>query len=267
MDKVKILEMTSDEFQRAIDEQGKNQSIAIIPVASTEELGQHGPLGADVFVADHVSELVGRKCNCIVSPVIPVGEAGDMMSWPGTLSSRSNILKEYYLDICRSYIHHGIRRIFFFTAHLGNLRSVEYCGKLLRKEGVLVSQVDWWRAAARAAEGLMEDTTAPTGHGGELITSVLLAIKPGLVHLDRTENVEASAALQRHLPHTAISGGPYYTYPSFEDFTSSGAWGDLSYVSADKGRRIIERSVVSIADFIGKFRAEPLPAPTNSTWL
>jgi creatinine amidohydrolase len=266
--------MTSEEFMEAVDD----QSVVIVPAASTEQLGPHGPLGADVFAAEKVSELLAERAGCMVGPTVPVGEAGDMMGWPGTLTVRSDVLREIYLDLCRSYAHHGVRRIFFFTAHLGNLRAVEHCGKAMRRRGVLVSQVDWWRAAARAGSDLFEDEIAPTGHGGEMITSVVMALRPELVRLEGSgsagktggssgASVDPSPALRRHLPFTPISGGPFYTYPAFSDFTSSGVWGDISRSSAEKGEAVIERAVDYIAEFIDTFRAEPLPDPVGPDWL
>jgi creatinine amidohydrolase len=250
-----LLEMTSAELRDAV----ANGATAIVPVASTEVLGHHGPLGADVFVANEVSRRLAERVGGVSAPTIPVGEASDMMPWPGTLTVRPAVLADYYLDVCRSLAHHGFRRIFFLTAHLGNLAPVATCAKAMRRHGVLVAQVDWWRAAARAGADLLTTERQPTGHGGELISSVLLALRPDLVHLSAARDTEPEGGLERHLPHSAISGGPFYTYPDFRDFTSSGAWGDVTHASAEKGEAILERAVASIAEFVERLEHDPLP--------
>lgn len=259
MSKVLLLEMTSAELRDAVS----SGAIAIVPVASTEVLGHHGPLGGDVFVADDVARRLAERVGGVATPTIPVGEASDMMPWPGTLSIRPAVLADYYLDVCRSLAQHGFRRIFFVTAHLGNVAPVATCAKAMRLEGVLVSQVDWWRAAARVAGDLMTTDKQPTGHGGELISSVLLALRPDLVDLSAARDTEPEAGLARHLPHTSISGGPFYTYPDFLDFTTSGAWGDVTHASATKGEEILERAVSLIAEFVAKFKDEPLPESSS----
>lgn len=255
MKKYRLLEMTSEEFARAAGE----EAVALVPVASTEELGAYGPLGADVIVAEHVADRIARSAGCILGPVIPVGNAVDMMPWAGTLAVHQEPLQRYYLDVCRSFARHGIRRIFFFTAHLGNLRAVEYCARAMRGDGVLVSQVDWWRAAARAADGLLEDDRFPGGHGGEVIMSVVMAIRPDLVQAERAAPADPLPALERHLPYSTLGGGPFYTYPAFSDFTDTGVWGDPGKAAAEKGRLIIDNAVGMIAEFIRTFKEEPLP--------
>ena len=255
MSKALLLEMTSAELRDAVSK----GAVAIVPVASTEVLGHHGPLGGDVFVADEVARRLAEQIGGVAAPTIPVGEASDMMPWPGTLTIRPDVLADYYLDVCRSLAHHGFRRIFFVTAHLGNLAPVATCAKAMTREGVLVAQVDWWRAAARVAADLLTTDKQPTGHGGELISSVLLALRPDLVDLNAARETEPKAGLARHLPHTSISGGPFYTYPGFTDFTNSGAWGDVTHASAAKGQAILKRAVDYIAEFVTSLKQDPLP--------
>jgi creatinine amidohydrolase len=205
-----LLEMTSAELRDAV----ARGATAIVPVASTEVLGHHGPLGADVFVANEVSRRLAERVGGVAAPTIPVGEASDMMPWPGTLTVRPEVLTAYYLDVCRSLAHHGFRRIFFLTAHLGNLAPVAACAKAIRRQGIAVAQVDWWRAAARVGADLLTTERQPTGHGGELISSVLLAVRPDLVQLSAARETEPGPGLERHGPHGAIGGGPFYTYPT-----------------------------------------------------
>jgi creatinine amidohydrolase len=255
-----LLEMTSAELRDAV----AGGALVIVPVASTEVLGHHGPLGADVFVADEVSRRLAERVGGVAAPTIPVGEASDMMPWPGTLTVRPDVLTNYYLDVCRSLAHHGFRRMIFLTAHLGNLAPVATCARAMRRHGVLVAQVDWWRAAARAGADLLTTERQPTGHGGELISSVLLALRPDLVQLSAARDTEPAPGLARHLPYTAISGGPFYTYPGFRDFTASGAWGDVTHASAEKGEAILDRAVASIAEFVESLHEDPLPEAERS---
>ena len=98
------------------------------------------------------------------------------------------------------------------------------------------------------------------GSRGEVITSVVLAVRPELVDRAAAAGEQPSEALGWHLPHTATSGGPFYTYPDFSDFCTSGGWGDIRTASAEKGRQIIERGVRRMAEFLRDFRARPLPA-------
>lgn len=259
MKKVLLAEMTSPEFQAVLRE----TDTVIVPVGSTEVLGRHGPLGADHLIAAELARRLGEQTGCPAAPVVPYGDALELRRWPGTISVRFDVLKMLYLDICESLLRHGVRRLFFLNTHLMNLRAVDWCGRTLRARGVPVAQADWWRVAFAAAEDLIESANSPKGHGGELITSVVLAVCPELVDRAAAVEEQPAEALAWHLPHGATSGGPFYTYPDFTDFCVSGAWGDPGAATAEKGRLILERGVRRMAQFLREFREQPLPPPAG----
>ncbi len=256
MKKVLLAEMTSPELQAALRE----TDTVLIPVGSTEVLGRHGPLGADHLLAAELARRLGEESGCPVAPTVPYGDALELRDWPGTVSIRFDVLKLFYLDICESLLRHGARRLFFLNTHSMNLRAVDWCGRELRARGVPVAQGDWWRVAFAAAEDLIDSARWPKGHGGEVISSVVLAVRPELVDREAAADEQPSEAPGWHLPHTATSGGPFYTYPDFSDFCPSGGWGGTRAASAEKGRLIIERGVRRMAEFLRDFRARPLPA-------
>ena len=255
MTKYVIAEMSSQEFRTALRE----TDTALLPVASTEVLGDRGPLGADAFVADEVARKVASQTDCFVAPTVPVGEASDLRFWPGTIWIDGELLGRLYLEICNSLVRHGIRRILFLNTHLGNLRSVDYCGRALRRRGVLAAQVDWWRVAFSCGEDLVESTESPKGHGGEILASVVLATSPVPVDFTGVRAEAPKKTAHFHAKGSSVGGGPFYTYPDFRDFTASGGWGDPAKGTAEKGRIIIERAVERITDFVLELKSQPLP--------
>jgi len=255
VNKVLLAEMSSREFRDALEE----TDTAVVPVASTEVLGDHGPLGADTFVADAVALAVARRAGCVVAPTIPVGDATELRFWPGTIWVDGDLLARLYLQVCESLLRHGIRRILFLNTHLGNLRAVDRCGRELRRQGVLAAQVDWWRVAFGCAGDLVESSQSPTGHGGEILASVVLAVSPVPIDFGKTVPEAPRPAAGFHAKGSAVGGGPFYTYPDFRDFTGSGGWGDPSKATAEKGRVILERAVERIVAFVGELKGQALP--------
>jgi creatinine amidohydrolase len=252
---VVMAEMTSPEFKERLGE----IDTVVVPIGSTEVLGAHGPLGTDAFIAAEAGRRIGERAGCLVAPTIPVGDALELAPWPGTLSIRFDVLKEVYLDLCRSLVRHGARRLFFLNVHMMNMRSVDYCGRTLRKEGILVGQADWWRTAFAAAADVVGSAENACGHGGEVITSVILAVRPDLVDLSRSVNERPKPGLAFHLKGIPTGGGPFYTYPDFTDYCESGGWGDARFATAEKGRIILDRAVERIAAFLTEFMGQPLP--------
>ena len=255
MTRFMMAEMSSVEFREAL----KETDTVLLPVASTEVLGDQGPLGADTFVADAVARKVAARTACFVAPTNPVGDASELRFWPGTIWIDGELLGRLYLGICNSLVCHGIRRILFLNTHLGNLRSVDYCGRQLRRRGVIAAQVDWWRVAFACAEDLAESTESPKGHGGEIIASVVLAVSPVPVDFRAVRPQPPKEAARFHAKGSSVGGGPFYTYPDFRDFTASGGWGDPASATAEKGRIILERGVENIAAFVAELKRQALP--------
>ena len=257
MKKVLMEEMTSPEFARAV----KDTDTGIIPVGSTEVLGTHGALGGDYRVARALGKKLGERTECIVTPSVPFGDAEELKYWPGTIHIPFDVLKSFYLEVCKSLISHGLKKFFFLNTHFMNMRAIDYCGRTLRPQGILVAQGDWWRIAFSVADDLIESKDYPKGHGGEVITSVLMALHPDLADLSRIIREETKPGLKFHGKHGAAGGGLFYTYPDFTDFCHSGGWGDPSRASGEKGEKIIHRGLDKMEGFIREFRAQPLPAP------
>lgn len=260
MKRVVIGEMSSRELQAALGE----TETAIIPVGSTEVLGTWGPLGCDSFVADAISRRLGEAAGCLVAPVIPVGDALELRFWPGTITIEADTLRSLYLDIGSSLVRGGVRRLVFLNTHMMNMRAIDACGRILRTRGVPAAQVLWWQAAFAASQGIAGPAAGATGHGGEVIASVIMALRPDLAdpaRIAEAEWQEPKEALRFHGSRTATAGGPFFTYPDFSDFCDLGGWGDPSGATAEKGRAIIERALASVLSFVASFRAQPLPAP------
>jgi creatinine amidohydrolase len=260
MDKVLMAEMTSPEYARAIQE----TDTVILPVGSTEVLGGHGPLGGDYYVASALGKKLGEMARCLVAPAVPFGDAEELRNWPGTVSIPFDVLKEFYLAICKNFIAHGLKRIFFLNTHFMNFRAIDYCGRNLRKEGILASHGDWWRIAFSVADDLIESPDYPKGHGGEVITSVILALRPDLVRLAQAIPEPAKPGMSFHGKHNAAGGGLFYTYPDFTDLCHTGGWGNPQKASKEKGEVIISRAGEKMLNFLQEFKSLPLPEPSQS---
>ena len=254
MRKVLMAEMNAVEYKKALEE----TDTAIIPIGSTEILGTHSPLGTDHLLAFELATRLGEMTHCIVAPTIPVGDAIELSHWPGTITIRSHVLEELYRDICDSLVKHGLKRIFFFNNHLSNIPAVAAVGRSLRRKGILVAQVDWWRVAFLVSDDTIESKIHPKGHGGEVTTDVIMAVRPDLVDLNKATAESCKPPFDFHTKYTKYS---IFTYPDFTEYCESGGWGDPVHSTREKGEKIIERALKIIADFMKEFKSQPLPSP------
>lgn len=256
MEKFLVAEMNWAEYEAAL----KETDTIIIPVGSTEILGPHCPLGSDHIIAHELSKTLGERTGSLVAPAIPVGDALELTHWRGTLSVRPQVLEEYLRDIAASCVNHGLKRIFFFNTHLMNLPAVANIGRDLRRKGILVAQVDWWRLAFKVSKDLMETELVPQGHGSEITTSVMMALRSELVDMSKAKKEKPKEAFDFYMKHVEHS---VFTYFDFADYCDYGLWGDPSKSSSAKGQTVISRAVDYLIDFIMAFKSRPLPGPID----
>ena len=97
MKKVFIEDMSWIEFREAMTA----NDLVIIPVGSIEEHGHHNPLGTDYFIAKQAAYDIGNFVDAPVAPLLPIGNASNLMGFPGTVSidNEAYIITDSFVDI------------------------------------------------------------------------------------------------------------------------------------------------------------------------
>ncbi len=230
--------ITSKEFEEM---KGKTD-LAIIPVGAIEIYGPHLPLGTDSIVAEKIAQLVASRVKCFLTPLIPIGYSLGLMEYSGTLTVQPQTLECYLREVCESLIYWGIQRILFLNTHLGNVQSINMVAEeIQRKHKVQCAQVDWWRFVKGLAKGVVETGELAHGHASETATSIMLYLMP--------EGVKSEGLMEHH----SLRKDPFpdiIQYPNFKSITETGALGNPTSATAEKGEAIVERSVNRIVDFI-----------------
>jgi creatinine amidohydrolase len=161
------------------------RSVCVLPVAAIE---QHGPQLATVTDTALVGAVLDRACRVIpagvevlIAPVQCFGASDNHLAFGGTLSLTSGTLRALLGDLVRSAARAGCRRVLIVNGHGGNAATcTTVAGDLSREEGILVATCSYWELAEPAA-----GSGNAVWHAGELETSLMLAVRPELVHLDR----------------------------------------------------------------------------------
>jgi creatinine amidohydrolase len=255
MGKVFLAEMTSKEVKDAL----KKDRTVILPVGATEVCGQHCPVGTDHLTAKEIAERLGQASETLVAPAIPVGDSLSLMGFPGTLTVGTETLYLYLRDICLSLAANGVERIFFLNTHLHNMYPIDRVARELKPRGVLSAQVDFWRLIFHFAEksGFAESKNFMIGHGGEVNTSVVMALFPELVD---------SKEAQEEIPAPSLASkyqGMITTYRDFADYSKTGTVGYPRLASKGKGDVFIGRALEFMTQFIKEFKAEPVPVRSD----
>jgi creatinine amidohydrolase len=236
----KIKEMSWTEFER----RRKETDTVIVPTGAVEVYGPHLPMGADCIAAEALSQLVAQRTGALVAPMIELGESTGLIGFPGTLTLSKETFHQVIDELFTELIRHGFKNYLFITGHAGNVDSISYlCRKYQREKGIVCGQVDWWRFAnANGGDVFEMKGHMAHGHASECGTSVMLYLCPELVNMEQAARVEPGPDY--------ISYADVVRYVPLERKTDCGIVGDATIGSAEKGRKIIEKCVDRIVEYM-----------------
>ena len=222
-------------------ELARRDAMVILPVASLEQHGPHLPVEVDSMLGETVSiraarKIVGRGQGAVVLPVLWTGLSEHHMSFGGTVTLDFPAFSAVVEGICRSALRHGFKRIVLLNAHGGNENALRTITDELTPElGVPIVQFTYWYAAAVAIAEILE-TQSALMHACEAETSMMLAVRPELVAMDRVPLAKANST-----PDVAdVVGSGVYRWRTIGARSSSGVIGNPEAATAEKGERLFE---------------------------
>lgn len=204
---------------------------AIIPVGSLEQHGEHLPVSTDALIAEYVAHQVAANVGAFVMPVIAYGvsfEHAPMFQ----VSVKDSTLSSLVRDACTSLADNGIKDIIILNGHHGNMKALKNVAR--GKRGVSVRVLNYWH--------FMEQEL---GHAGDAETSLILAIAPELVHMDRAR---PGSKKPDKTAYAKVAGKP----GSFVKVTGNGVWGDPRAASAEKGRSLVREITAGLTKAIAE---------------
>lgn len=186
-----LMEMTWPEVEELLRE----TDIALMSVGAVEQHGYHLPLGTDTIQSTQTMKVASRilweefGTKCAVAPTITWGINHGAMEYPGSITLKTDTLKQLLIDVCESLYHHGFRNIILFLGHDENYGAMMTASQDLVEahpdmKVVVLNPMPALKASER--ESLRVNTPKkPDGHAGAGETSRGLCLYPNLVYLDR----------------------------------------------------------------------------------
>ncbi|WP_254533992.1 creatininase family protein [Natrinema gelatinilyticum] len=234
---------TAPEIRSIGEEDG---SVAVVPVGSIEQHGNHLPVSTDTILADAAAHLgaecVAEEVPILVTPPIWTGLSPHHMDFGGTITLSVETLLSMLGDIADSIRDNGFDAVLFLNGHGGNMSvigtAVTEIGQRFPDAQVL--GLTYFQLAGSFIDEIRESDLGGMAHGGEFETSMMLYLRPDLVDLDRAEAryLDDPYDLRRK---DLFEGGPLSVYRSFAEYSETGAIGDPGLATAEKGEEIYER--------------------------
>ncbi|WP_233752316.1 creatininase family protein [Halorussus halophilus] len=107
----------------------------------------------------------------------------------------------------------------------------------------------YFQLAESFADEIRESDVGGMAHGGEFETSLMLHLHADLVRMDNADAEYLDEPYERGTKDLLV-GGTLSTYRPFEEYSESGAIGDPSLASAEKGAELFDRLGDELADVL-----------------
>ncbi|MGF9692045.1 creatininase family protein [Rhizobium sp. 0TCS1.26] len=234
-------------------------TIAILPIASTEQHGPHLPIATDVAIANGMLTELKRQrpddLDILVLPTQEIGKANEHVYGPGTLSLGPEILIPAWTAIGGKVAEAGLRKLVIVNSHGGNLDIMNIVAREMRvRFQMAVVATQWGRFGH--PDGMISAREQAFGiHGGEVETSLMLHFRPDLVRMENAQNfVSEAESRSRYLQPTP----PHVLAWLAHDLNPNGVVGDASAGTAEKGAAICTHQVGNFIQMLRDLAAFPL---------
>ena len=239
--------------------------IAVLPLAATEQHGPHLPVGTDVMIAQaylaRVRELLADTIPATFLPIQPVGISTEHISYPGTLTLPAEVALKTWMALGECVARAGVKKLVMVTSHGGNSAAMTLVAQDLRaRYGLLAVTTAWSRLSA--PEGLFSAEELRHGiHGGAVETSIMLARHKQHVRTDEIADFRPAGIAMEKDYHWLSTQRPAPFAWQAQDLHSSGAAGDATQASAEKGQRLLDHGARAFCELLAdvdKFDPETL---------
>jgi len=239
---------TWDEIEKLIPK----LKAVILPVGSCEQHSLHLPLGTDTFSVIKLSEDIAKELEgqVLVLPPIWYGVSPHHMNFPGTITISPETLMALVYEIAESLYRHGVERMIIINGHGGNIDALKLVIRRISDDlGMKVVLINPWELISDVIEKVVESKI--WGHACEFETSTALIEIPDKVRVNkiRKPNIRIPK-----IPYMALwEKNKVITPWNTDDFTDTGAIGDPTKASKEKGEKLYKAMFERTLDFIKKF--------------
>lgn len=258
MRKALWFDLTSRDFE-GLD---PNKTIAVLPIAATEQHGPHLSVGTDAIIAGGLCAEVIRRLPAEVSalflPVQAIGKSNEHIRSPGTLTFSAETLIRALTEIGESVARAGLKKLVIVNAHGGNVEVMGIVARELRvRSAMLVVQCSWSKLGL--PEGVFsEEETAFGIHGGDYETSLMLHFGAERVRMDKARDFVPHSVRMADDYTLLRMTGPISLGWLAGDVHPEGVAGEAHLASAKKGAKAAEFQALRFIELLKDVTRFPL---------
>jgi creatinine amidohydrolase len=240
----------------------EHDKVVILPTGHTEQHGYHAPLSTDTLIIEAIAKGTARAIpgQAFSVPVFPYGVSTHRRSFPGTFNAGGRAFEDFWLAVIDTLVKNGFTRFYLMNGHGGSssflVNVVKYAGE--KYPHIFCATAFLYLSGPQgvaALEAKRESKLGGMGHACELETSLVLHLRPELVHLERAVD-ETDFISTPNYYMDWIEGGALTANPPWEDDTRTGAYGAGSLGTAEKGKYWLEAAIAEKVEHVGEIHEQ-----------
>lgn len=251
------VDMTTEDFAGASPD-----TVVVLPVAAIEQHGPHLPVYVDACINAGVVErtlaLLPEDLPVTFLPAQNIGKSNEHQAFPGTLTLSAETLIRLWTEIGESVHRAGFRKLVLFNSHGGQPQVMDIVARDLRVrlDMFVVTAATWSFGSVAGQYPQLERDHGI--HGGSSETSMMLALRPDLVKIDKAENFESlSMALEAEYEFLNSEGRVGFGWQT-QDLNEAGACGNALDADAERGNRSLDHAARGFVTLLREVHAYPL---------
>ncbi|MEB2845603.1 creatininase family protein [Rhizobiales bacterium RZME27] len=228
--------------------------IAILPLGAHEQHGPHLPFETDALIAEGLVERIIPQLPTDLPvtflPVESVGYSIEHMDVTGTKTLSFADAVNRWLGIAEDLHEQGIRKFVMLNAHGGNSPLLTIVATEARVRFNMLAVATSWTRFGQPDGWIKPEDKALDIHGGDIETSVMLALWPGRVDMAKVDRFGSrQAEFTKEYKHLRAYG-PHAFGWKMSDLNGQGVAGDASAATAERGEQLVTHAVAGIIELL-----------------
>ena len=227
---MRFAEMTAPALRRL----DRGRTLVVAPLAACEQHARHLPVATDAILCGAVADGLEAAIpdRVLVLPVLWLGASDHHLPFGGTLTAPIPTYEQVLVDLLAPPLRDGFMRFLMLNGHGGNNDPLRVALRRLDVEfpGRLLTGAAYWDLAAAEVAAICRGPRTEMGHACEIETSMIMHLRPDLVHASEIEDdPEAPAGALRGL----------FRAVDFGRRTDHGAVGYPSFATPETGAALL----------------------------
>jgi creatinine amidohydrolase len=238
-------------------------TVAVLPVAATEQHGPHLPLSVDQSIVDGVVNAslrhIAADASVLFLPTQQVGYSPEHIRFPGTLTLSSATVIATWIELGECVARAGLKKLLLLNSHGGQVSVMDIVARELRTRcGLIVYSSSWWNLPlGDAVHGLFSKEEHRFGvHAGEIETSMMLALGER-VDMARAKDFKSASQARAAANPILGNGSSAKLGWQIQDYNPQGAAGNAAAATAEKGRAVLDAAGRQLALLLAEIAALP----------